>query len=121
MSYFLGVDAGGTKAEFLLGDESRELARVRTGTISRMRADVSTVEAKFDEALRQLTAICGVSMQSIILLRTQKGYCVEVLSPDGSQKQSLSRRPRPRPADSSVGSVHLAASTLLQQRPIVWH
>lgn len=69
MSYFLGVDAGGTKAEFLLGDESRELTRVRTGTIKRMRADASTVEANLDEALRQLTAISGVSMQSIARCR----------------------------------------------------
>lgn len=69
MSYFLGVDAGGTKAEFLLGDESRDLARVRTGTIKRMRADASTVEANLDEGLRQLTAISGVSMQSIARCR----------------------------------------------------
>lgn len=69
MSYFLGVDAGGTKAEFLLGDELRELARVRTGTIKRMRADAATVEANLDEALRQLTAQSGVSMQSITRCR----------------------------------------------------
>jgi len=28
MHYFLGVDSGGTKADFLLGDETRELVRV---------------------------------------------------------------------------------------------
>jgi glucosamine kinase len=69
MSYFLGVDAGGTKAEFLLGDELHELARVRTGTIKRMRADAVTVEANLDEALCQLTAHSGVSMQSITRCR----------------------------------------------------
>lgn len=69
MSYFLGVDAGGTKAEFLLGDETRELARVRTGTIKRMRADAGTVEANLDDGLRQLTALSGVSMQSITRCR----------------------------------------------------
>lgn len=69
MAYFLGVDAGGTKAEFLLGDESRELARVRTGTIKRMRADADTAEANLEEALRQLTAASGVPMQSITRCR----------------------------------------------------
>ncbi|HEX3893963.1 MAG TPA: BadF/BadG/BcrA/BcrD ATPase family protein [Terracidiphilus sp.] len=69
MPFFLGVDAGGTKAEFLLGDESRELARVRTGTIKRMRADAETVEANLDGALRQLTAASGVAMQSITRCR----------------------------------------------------
>jgi glucosamine kinase len=65
MSYFLGVDAGGTKTEFLLGDETRELARVRTGTIKRMKASEETAEANLVDALRQLTADTGVSMQSI--------------------------------------------------------
>ncbi len=69
MSYFLGVDAGGTKAEFVLGDESRELARARTGTIKRMRADASFVETNLDDALRQLTEISGVSMQSVTRCR----------------------------------------------------
>ncbi len=41
MAYFLGVDSGGTKAEFVLGDETRELARVRTGTIKRLKVDAA--------------------------------------------------------------------------------
>jgi len=69
MAYFLGVDAGGTKAEFLLGDESHELARVRTGTIKLMRADAGTVEANLDEGLRKLTSISGVSMETITRCR----------------------------------------------------
>jgi N-acetylglucosamine kinase-like BadF-type ATPase len=65
MAYFLGVDAGGTKTEFLLGDEARELARVRGGTIKRMKASGETAEANLEDALRQLTDATGVSMQSI--------------------------------------------------------
>jgi N-acetylglucosamine kinase-like BadF-type ATPase len=65
MEYFLGVDAGGTKTEFLLGDETRELARVRTGTIKRMRANRETTEANLVDVLCQLTAATGVSMQAI--------------------------------------------------------
>jgi glucosamine kinase len=69
MAYFLGVDAGGTKAEFVLGDEIRELARVRTGTIKRMRADADTAEASLDEGLKKLTTASGISMQSIARCR----------------------------------------------------
>ena len=39
MSFFLALDAGGTKTDYVLADETRELARVRTGTIKRMRVD----------------------------------------------------------------------------------
>jgi glucosamine kinase len=65
MKYYLGVDAGGTKTEFLLGDETTELARVRTGTIKRMKAGEETTEANLASGLSQLTAATGVSMQSI--------------------------------------------------------
>jgi glucosamine kinase len=65
MPYFLGVDAGGTKSEFLLGDETTVLARIRTGTIKRMKASEEITEANLVDALRRLTAATGVSMQSI--------------------------------------------------------
>jgi len=65
MQYFLAVDAGGTKTEFVLGDENQELARVSTGTIKRMKADEGTTEANLVSALERLTAATGISMQSI--------------------------------------------------------
>jgi N-acetylglucosamine kinase-like BadF-type ATPase len=65
MAYFLGIDAGGTKTEFVVGDETRELARVRTGTLQRLRTDAQTAKANLEEGLRRLTAASGVSMQSI--------------------------------------------------------
>lgn len=65
MPYFLGVDAGGTKTDFLLGDETRTLARARTGTIKRMRTGEAAAAANLDEALRQLTAASGVAMSAI--------------------------------------------------------
>ncbi len=65
MQYFLGVDAGGTKAEFALGDDTRELSRVRVGTIKRMKANAETTEANLLEALRQLESATGVSARSI--------------------------------------------------------
>ena len=65
MSYFLAIDAGGTKTDCLLADEHRELARVRTGTIKRMRGDETVCAANLDRALAELTALAGVSMQSV--------------------------------------------------------
>jgi glucosamine kinase len=65
MAYFLALDIGGTKTDYLLADETRELARVRTGTIKRMRTDASTAASNLDQALAQLTALSGVSPQAI--------------------------------------------------------
>jgi N-acetylglucosamine kinase-like BadF-type ATPase len=65
MQYFLGVDAGGTKTEFVLGDDSRELARVRTGTIKRMKADAASAEANLRAGLQELHAATGIALDSI--------------------------------------------------------
>jgi N-acetylglucosamine kinase-like BadF-type ATPase len=65
MAFFLGLDAGGTNTTYVLADETQELARVRSGTIKRMRADAGTAAANLDEALAELTGRTGVSMQSI--------------------------------------------------------
>jgi glucosamine kinase len=65
MSLFLALDAGGTKTDYVLVDETSELARVRTGTIKRMRTDAETAARNLDFALHQLTAQSGISMQSI--------------------------------------------------------
>ena len=65
MSFFLAVDAGGTKTDYVLANETRELVRVRTGTIKRMRTDSETAARNLDSALSQITSHSGVSMQSI--------------------------------------------------------
>jgi glucosamine kinase len=65
VSFFLAMDAGGTKTDYVLADETSELARVRTGTIKRMRTDAETATHNLDSALLQLSAVSGVSMSSI--------------------------------------------------------
>src|ERR1700691_713721 len=65
MSFFLAVDAGGTKTDYVLADETRELARVRTGTIKRMRVDAATAALNLESALAQLSEQTGVSMASV--------------------------------------------------------
>ena len=65
MAYFLGVDAGGTKTEFLLGDESREIGRIQSGSIKRLRRDEDATEQNLSRALTELAAKTGVSMLSV--------------------------------------------------------
>jgi len=65
MSFYLAVDAGGTKTDFLLADDGRELARARAGSIKRMRVDDATASANLDKALQELTAKTGVAMNAI--------------------------------------------------------
>ncbi len=45
-----------------LADETRELARVRTGTIKRMRVDAVTACQNLESALAELSARTGISM-----------------------------------------------------------
>jgi glucosamine kinase len=65
MPYYLAVDAGGTKAEFALADEERELLRVRVGAIQRQRVNEEAATQNLNEALHQLESLTGVPMRSI--------------------------------------------------------
>jgi glucosamine kinase len=65
MSFFLALDSGGTKTDYVLADETRELARVRTGSIKRMRVDAATARHNLESALGDLSAQTGVSMASV--------------------------------------------------------
>jgi N-acetylglucosamine kinase-like BadF-type ATPase len=65
MAFFLALDVGGTKTDYILADETRELARVRTGTIKRLRTDAQTATANLEEALAELSTRSGISMDSI--------------------------------------------------------
>jgi glucosamine kinase len=66
LAYFLGVDAGGTKTEFLLGDESREIGRIQSGSIKRLRRDEEATEQNLNRALTELAARTGISMLSVV-------------------------------------------------------
>lgn len=66
MSYYLAIDAGGTKADFALVDESRTLARVRSGTIKRMRVNAETASKNLDQALGELASLADVDLQNVV-------------------------------------------------------
>jgi len=65
MGYFLAVDAGGTKTEFLLAEEERELGRATTGTIKRVNADAETAERNLRDAVGELESTTGVRMSAV--------------------------------------------------------
>jgi N-acetylglucosamine kinase-like BadF-type ATPase len=65
MAYYLAVDAGGSKTEFLLADEGRELGRARTGTIKRVNADEAITQKNLDDALAELERATGVTMDQV--------------------------------------------------------
>ncbi len=65
MSYFLALDAGGTKTDYVLADETRVLARVRSGTIKRMRTDGATALDNLESALRALTEQSGIPLGGV--------------------------------------------------------
>ena len=57
LAFYLALDVGGTKTEYVLADDTRELARVRGGTIKRMRTDADTAAQNLDKALAELAAL----------------------------------------------------------------
>ncbi|HUN85004.1 MAG TPA: BadF/BadG/BcrA/BcrD ATPase family protein [Terracidiphilus sp.] len=65
MSYFLAVDAGGSKTEFLLANEDRELHRVVSGSVKRLNASETEAAAQLDDALSRLAKQAGISMNQI--------------------------------------------------------
>ena len=65
LAFFLAVDLGGTKTEYVLADEARELARVKGGTIKRMRTDEATADENFARALKELEEKSGISMRQV--------------------------------------------------------
>ncbi len=65
MPYYLAVDAGGSKAEFLLATEDRELARTRTGTIKRVNADEAVAESNLVSAFSELERASGIGMHEV--------------------------------------------------------
>ncbi|AXC12857.1 N-acetylglucosamine kinase of eukaryotic type [Acidisarcina polymorpha] len=65
MAYYLGIDGGGTKTDFLLAEEDRELGRVRTGSIKVLRLDAATTGRNLYSALNELTSLTGVSMRKV--------------------------------------------------------
>jgi N-acetylglucosamine kinase-like BadF-type ATPase len=65
MSTFLAIDAGGTKTQCLLADETRVLARATTGTVKLMRVSEQEATARLHAMLAEVAATAGVSLTHI--------------------------------------------------------
>ena len=65
MSHFLAIDAGGTKTQCLLADETRVLARATTGTVKLMRVGEPEASARLQAMLAEVAAAAGVSLGQI--------------------------------------------------------
>jgi N-acetylglucosamine kinase-like BadF-type ATPase len=65
MSYFLAIDAGGTKTQCLLADETRVLARATTGTVKLMRVSEQEATARLHEMFAEIVSNTGVSLGQI--------------------------------------------------------
>ena len=94
--YYLGVDSGGTKAAFLLGDEKGKVyARYRTGGCAVLGARKEGVKKKMEEGIEAICSIAGINRNEIACMALGiSGYgegegteietleaCEEVLSP----------------------------------------
>ena len=65
MSLFLAIDAGGTKADYVLADETRMLSTVRSGSIKRMRVSAEVAEENLRIALAELESQSGRSLAEV--------------------------------------------------------
>ncbi len=65
MRHFLAIDAGGTKTQCLLADETRVLARASTGTVKLMRVGEQEATERLRTMLTEVAASADVSLGQI--------------------------------------------------------
>jgi N-acetylglucosamine kinase-like BadF-type ATPase len=65
MSLYLGIDAGGSKTECALADETRVLARAATGTVKLMRVSEEEATTRLRRMLEEVAAAAGVSLREV--------------------------------------------------------
>ena len=65
MTYFLGLDAGGTSTRAALAEDGRVLGRAKNGSIKVMRVSAAEAEANLRELLDQVTKSSGVPVAEV--------------------------------------------------------
>ncbi len=65
MPLYLAADAGGTKTDFVLASSTAVLARVRTGTVKRMRTDADTARLNLHTAFAALQQQSGFPLHAV--------------------------------------------------------
>ena len=65
MHFYLAIDAGGTKTDYLLADEARILASATTGTIKRMQVPLAEASRNLADGLARVSDEAGVPLESV--------------------------------------------------------
>src|ERR1700727_1252683 len=65
MSFFLAIDAGGTKTRCVIADETRILARAITGSVKLMRVGDAEASSRLQAILTEASVAAGVSLGEI--------------------------------------------------------
>ena len=65
MTYFLGLDAGGTSTRAALADDERILGRAKNGSIKVMRVSAAVAEANLRALLEEVAKSSGVPITSV--------------------------------------------------------
>ena len=69
MAYFLGIDAGATKTNCVLGTEAEVLARPQDGSIKVARVSEANAEMHLHAILASLVRQSGVGLRSVSATR----------------------------------------------------
>ena len=67
MTYFLGLDAGGTSTRAALADDRRVLGRAKSGSIKVMRVSATVAEANLRALLDDVAKSSGVPITEVVL------------------------------------------------------
>lgn len=65
MALYLGFDAGGTKTDCALADETRILARTQNGSIKPLRVSAAQAEANMRALLEEIASQSGVDLKQV--------------------------------------------------------
>ena len=65
MSYFLALDAGGTKTRCWIGDEERILGAASTGTVKLMNVSEEVATERLHEVVRTAAANAGINLDGV--------------------------------------------------------
>ncbi|HXX01615.1 MAG TPA: BadF/BadG/BcrA/BcrD ATPase family protein [Candidatus Acidoferrales bacterium] len=66
MSYYLGIDGGGTKTTCAVGDETKLLARATAGPSNIVRVGEAQARASLQESVRQACAAAGITPGQVV-------------------------------------------------------
>jgi N-acetylglucosamine kinase-like BadF-type ATPase len=86
MGLFVAIDAGGTKTQCLIADETRVLARASAGTVKLMRVSEAEATARLQGVLAEAAAAAGVSLGQV------ERTCFGLAGVSGPAVQAWARR-----------------------------